>query len=34
MKIYLRNLTTYEWELYEGDLKALQKELDSRKIVK
>jgi hypothetical protein len=33
MKIYLRNLETYKWELHQGELKQLQKELDKRKIV-
>ena len=33
MKIYLRNLETYEVELHQGELKQLQKKLDKRKIV-
>jgi hypothetical protein len=33
MKIYLRNLETFEWELKVGTLQNLKKELDLRKIV-
>ena len=31
MKIFLRNLQTYEWELKEGTLKELQKENGKKK---
>ena len=33
MKIYLKNLKTYDWELKEGSLKDLKKDLDDRKII-
>jgi len=33
MKIYLRNTKTSDWELHEGDLIKLKKELDKRNIV-
>ena len=33
MKIYLRNQASFEWELHEGTLKELQKEVDKRTII-